>query len=98
MVIIHNKDTRSLQMSTSFLYSHSIGGRRFEIGSEIESGAATGLTLHPDAPAHQVHDAGGDGQAQPRAAKLASGGGVRLRKSFKDHRLCFRHDSDSGIG
>jgi len=66
-------------------------------GREVESAAPAGLTLHPDAPAQQLDQLGGDGQAQPGAAVLARRRAVGLLERPEDLAQLVRRDADAGV-
>src|SRR3546814_2695682 len=65
--------------------------------SDLERGAAPGLGLHPDAPAHQFDDALGNRQAQAGAAIQAGGGGVGLAEGLEQPALRLLRDADAGV-
>src|ERR1019366_3065115 len=63
----------------------------------LRSCALAGIALDPDLPSKQLGQAFGDGQAQPRAAVVASGGGIDLLKRFEQAALPIQRDPDAGI-
>ncbi len=63
----------------------------------MKSAAMSRFALHPDAAAHQFHQAGGYGQPQASAAVLPRSGAVGLRERLKDHAMLFRRNADAGV-
>ncbi|HUA19421.1 MAG TPA: hypothetical protein VMB25_11805 [Bryobacteraceae bacterium] len=64
----------------------------------MESASFAFRALHPNTPAHHVHQAVGDGEAQSGAAELARIRTVHLRKGFENHALFFQGNADSRVG
>ena len=73
------------------------GGGRSGQDGEMEGGAFAGIALDPDLAAHQLGQAFADGQAQPGAAVVASGGGIHLLERFEEAVLPVQRDADAGV-
>ena len=65
---------------------------------EVKGAPPAHAAFDPDPPAHALHQPGGDGQAQSRAAVLAPGGIVGLLEHLEDHAQLVLGDADSGVG
>ena len=63
----------------------------------MEGGALAGVALDPDLAAQQLGQAFADGQAQPGAAVVASGGGVHLLERLEQAALLVQRDADAGV-
>src|SRR5258706_7933535 len=70
--------------------------RTLESDRELES-AAFALTLHPNAPAHQLYDPGAYRKTQSRAAVLARGRTIGLAEGIEDHLTFFGRDADTRV-
>ncbi|MNE44895.1 hypothetical protein D3C80_1391520 [compost metagenome] len=64
---------------------------------EMKSGPYARLALHPDGPAHQLHQMLGDGQAQPGAAVFTRGGTVGLAERLKHARALLGAHADPAV-
>ena len=64
----------------------------------MEGSSPANRAIHPDASAHDVHEPGGDGQAQARAAIFTRGRAVGLLEGVEDDILLVRRDADTGVG
>ena len=62
-----------------------------------ETGALTGFAEHRDRATHQFKQALGDGQAQPRATKLAGGGAVSLGEFLEQAADLFRCHANASV-
>ena len=63
----------------------------------MKGGAFAGVALDPDLSAQQLGQAFADGQAQPGAAVVASGGGIHLLERFEQAALPVQRDADAGV-
>src|ERR1035441_9580648 len=78
-------------------------GRRHDSSSspsryrEVKRGALAGVAFDPDLPPEQFGQALANGQAQPGAAVMASGGGVNLLERLKQTALPIQRDADAGV-
>ncbi len=66
-------------------------------GGEEEGGPDPGLALEPDAAAHQLHQAAGDGEPEPGAAVLARGRHVGLGERLEELRGLLRRHAHPGV-
>jgi hypothetical protein len=71
--------------------------RLHERQRDVEGAAHVLHALQPDAPAHELHQAPRDAQAQRRAAVAARGGGVLLHEGLEDALVHFRRHADAGV-
>src|ERR1700744_4544846 len=69
----------------------------FQYEMQGESTSFSGLALYGQIPAHQLGQALGDGQSQPRTAVFAGGGRVGLGKAFENLLQLFLPDTDAGV-
>ena len=65
--------------------------------SEMKSSAFAGVAFNPDFAPKQLSQAFANGQAQPGAAKMASGGGVNLLERLEQTVLSIQRDADAGV-
>ena len=80
----------------------AIGGQpgcvgHFQRQLEPERGAPARLALHLQPAAVQLHQAAGNAQPQPGAAKLPGGSGVGLRKILENGFQLVHRDADAGV-
>src|SRR5271167_1029516 len=68
-----------------------------KLRGEVKCAALTHLTLNPYTSTHHFHQAGSDGQTQPRSAVLAGDTGVSLRERLKNDLSFVVRDADSCI-
>ena len=66
-------------------------------GGEMEGAALAGFTLHPEAPAHQLHELRRDRQAKSGAAIRARRRAVGLRERLEDALLTVQRDADARV-
>src|SRR5205823_5534133 len=64
---------------------------------EREGAAQARLAAEADLAPQQSGQLPGNRQAQPRAAVLAAGAGIRLLKGLEDEPLLLRGDTDAGV-
>ena len=97
-VVVHDEDGQPVdpgRLGPGRRRDRSAG--RGEPGGEVERAPLADLALQPDAAAHHLDQPGRDRQAQPGAAVLAGGRGVRLRERPEQLRLLLRGDADAGV-
>ena len=70
---------------------------RGERQGEVEDGALAGRALDPDGSAHELHEAGTDGEPEAGAAEAARRGGVGLGEAFEDAGEGIGLDADAGV-
>ena len=63
----------------------------------MKRGALAGVAFDPDLPPEQLGQAFADGQAQPGAAVVASGGGIDLLERLEQAALPVQRDADAGV-
>src|SRR5579871_1914916 len=63
----------------------------------MESAALALAAVHPDAPRHHLHQAGGNGESQASAAKTPRGAAVRLVELLEEPGQFVRGNADAGI-
>src|SRR5438309_5455469 len=68
-----------------------------ELGREREGAAAARLALHRDRAAHELDQAGGNGQSQAGAAIPPRGRSVLLLERPEDLLLLVQRDADAGV-
>ena len=82
-VVVHQQHAHALQFVGPEHAPHLGLGLNTKAGLEMEGRAHARHALDPDAPAHGLHQALGDGQAQTRAAVLSRGGRVGLGEALE---------------
>src|SRR5260221_13121141 len=71
--------------------------RDLEFSREMETAAAAGFTLEPDATADHSYQARRDRQPQSRSAEAARGGAIRLRERMEDDFVLILGNTDARV-
>ena len=97
-VIVDSQHRQAAQLS-GFLGETPLqcAGRQTELGGEVKSTALSGLTLHPDAPVHALHQFRGDSQAQPATAVPAARRGIDLGKRLEQPVELVRRNANTRV-
>ena len=102
-VVLYEQDRRGRALRSADCSAGGGQSLRFrraapELGGEGEPAALSRGTLDREAPVHEPHELGGDGQAEPGSAVPASREVVGLGERLEDHVLLVGGDADARIG